>query len=247
MSENHSQIPTIHLIKCHGCKTELSVQILTGDAAPYNGAKVLCDDCTEEYEKNRDRHARVQIYKSLFAKGYITKECTVSSFNKSSKDVEKRNTAEWIFLRNWIPQTGNIYLYGEKGVGKTYMLRCILNKFFGRGYGIEELSGVKFTMTAEQKYGDPLKDFDRWCKVSILLFDDVGIGNWNDFTVRKLWELLDKRRSARKITFMTNNKSPKKLKIELINSSQNSAVIVDTALDRMKPYTPFEVEGDSLR
>jgi len=106
-----------------------------------------------------------------------------------------------------------VYLYGDKGLGKTHLLKAIGNECARGGVSVlyvyaeeftNELIGAirtQVTQAFREKYYD----------VEVLLIDDIHFISGKESTEEELIALLKYRKSNRKQTVLTGNSPPKDL------------------------------------
>ena len=103
-----------------------------------------------------------------------------------------------------------LVLQGEVGVGKTTLLECIGHAALERGQtvrylympeALEQLRGT-FGDTAEQQLYDLIEE---WQNASLLLLDDLGVGNTTEWSIAQIGTLVDERyRNNRRLVVATN-------------------------------------------
>ena len=110
-----------------------------------------------------------------------------------------------------------LYLHGNFGCGKTYLISAIFNELAKKGYRSSIVFWPEFL---RQAFYDDFKDkFEYVKKVPLLLIDDIGaegLTAWNRDEI--LCPLLQYRMDNMLPTFFTSNLSMKELSNHLANS-----------------------------
>lgn len=135
---------------------------------------------------------------------------------KAIKDFSK----EYIAGKN--PK--GMYLHGNFGCGKTYLISALFNELAKKGYKSSIIFWPEFL---RQVFYDDFKEkFESVKKVPLLLIDDIGaegLTAWNRDEV--LCPLLQYRMDNMLPTFFTSNLSIKELETHLANSKNDVDVI----------------------
>lgn len=147
------------------------------------------------------------------------KEANIDNIYKTDKD--RFQVIKWLmdFLRNY--ESGKVckglYLHGNFGCGKTYLIAAIFNELAKSGYKSSIIFWPEFL---RQAFYDDFNDkFEQVKKVPLLLIDDIGaegLTAWNRDEI--LCPLLQYRMDNNLTTFFTSNLNLKELEIHLSNS-----------------------------
>ena len=113
-----------------------------------------------------------------------------------------------------------LYLHGNFGCGKTYLVAAIFNELAHSGY---KSSIVFWPEFLRQAFYDDFNDkFDYIKKIPLLLIDDIGaegLTAWNRDEI--LCPLLQYRMDNKLATFFTSNLNLKELELHLSNSKNS--------------------------
>lgn len=171
--------------------------------------------------------------------------------NAKMKDIETKDknrfeTIKWIkqFITKY--ETGNIkkglYLNGNFGCGKTYLLSAMLNELAKKGikvaivYYPEFLRSLKESFSIEDEYR---KKFNYIKKVPLLLLDDIGaeiVTEWNRDEV--LGTILQYRMEENLPTFFTSNLTIEELEGHLSTTNKEVDVVKSRRIiERIKQLT----------
>ena len=147
------------------------------------------------------------------------KDASLDSIYKTDKDRFK--TIKWLmdFLRKY--ESGQsckgLYLHGNFGCGKTYLIAAIFNELAKQNYKSSIIFWPEFL---RQAFYDDFKDkFEYVKKIPLLLIDDIGaegLTAWNRDEI--LCPLLQYRMDNNLTTFFTSNLNIKELENHLSNS-----------------------------
>lgn len=147
------------------------------------------------------------------------KEANLDNIYKTDKD--RFEVIKWLmdFLRSY--ELGNkckgLYLHGNFGCGKTYLISSIFNELARNNYKSSIIFWPEFLRQAF--YDDFNEKFEYVKKVPLLLIDDIGaegLTAWNRDEI--LCPLLQYRMDNNLTTFFTSNLNMKELASHLSNS-----------------------------
>ena len=209
-----------------------------------------------ENELKQEKLAKIAELKnlSLISKRYenVSFESTQTGHN-SSFDKSFERCKRYCENHQKVYENGNgIYLFGAKGSGKTHLTACIANELLKKCVPVlltnlfEISKAVKSTFQngfheSEQEF------FERFEKVSFLIFDDLGVETFtkNDrdtWLQTLLFDLINRRYNAKKPTIFSSNYS--------LNELVNLRGIADRTVDRISEMTSgavFKFDGESMR
>ena len=113
-------------------------------------------------------------------------------------------------------ERGNLLLYGETGLGKTFLTNCIAKALLDEGHTVLYLSANDLF---EQVFGQylmnkklELEELYKYIYNSeLLVIDDLGTETTNAFVCSKLFEVINQRGLTGKSTVISTNLSMKEL------------------------------------
>lgn len=138
---------------------------------------------------------------------------------------------------------GNLLLYGEPGLGKTFLTNCIAKSLLDSGHTVLYLSANDIF---EQVFGQylmnkklELEELYKYIYNSeLLIIDDLGTETTNTFVCSKLFEVINQRGLTGKSTVISTNLSMKDLQERY--SERIMSRIVES-------YTVLQLYGDNIR
>lgn len=140
-------------------------------------------------------------------------------------------------------ERGNLLIYGETGLGKTFLTNCIAKELLDNGHSVLYLSAGELFESVlagyimNQKF--ELEDLYRYIYNSeLLIIDDLGTELTNNFVLSQLFEIINKRETAGLSTLISTNLTMKQLR-DRYSERIMSRIIAN--------YTVFNIYGDNIR
>ncbi len=106
----------------------------------------------------------------------------------------------------------NMYIYGNVGVGKTFLLNSIAKKALENSFSVIYLPSQElFNIINAYKFHDAFHElanqsfYDFLCSCDYLLIDDLGTEASTNFTQSEFFYILDLRMRTNKATIITSN------------------------------------------
>lgn len=137
----------------------------------------------------------------------------------------------------------NILLYGDTGVGKTFLSHCIAKELIESSYSVIYFSASRlFTLLAQETFGK--KEFtadDAHTHIydcDLLIIDDLGSELSNSFTASQLFTVLNERILRNKSTVISTN-----LALEDIKSIYSERIFSRIS----SSYIMLRLTGDDIR
>ena len=137
----------------------------------------------------------------------------------------------------------NILLYGDTGVGKTFLSHCIAKELIESSYSVIYFTATQlFDVFAENKFGKREEHngdvLEHIYGCDLLIIDDLGTELANSFTTSQLFVCLNERILRRKSTIISTN-----LSLEDVN-----AVYSERTFSRLSSnYIMLRLTGDDIR
>lgn len=149
------------------------------------------------------------------------------------------------FLSGFSDKPGNLLLYGNTGVGKTFLTNCMAKELLDRSYTVVYLTSLNlFDILEKNKFDRAMSQTEKEASLSyilasdLLIIDDLGTELNNSFTSSQLYHCIDTRLTNRRSTIISTNLSFDDLRerySERIFSRITSS------------YTLLKITGDDIR
>ncbi len=149
---------------------------------------------------------------SNFKLDYYSYQRTGEEPESPRKNMEKNLSKIKDYIRNFNNTNDNLLFYGNSGTGKTFLSHCIAKELLDNGYFvvyrtaeemIQNLRKIRFENQVE--YEKLLLDCD------LLIIDDLGTEQINEFSKTELFNLLNKRLLKQKKMLVSTNYTLKDL------------------------------------
>ena len=209
-----------------------------------------------ENELKQEKLAKIAELKilSLISKRYenVSFESTQTGHNASFDKAFER-CKRYCENHQKVYENGNgIYLFGKKGTGKTFLTACIANELLKKCVPVLLTNLFEISKAIKSTFQSGFHEserefFERFEKVSFLIFDDLGVETFtkNDrdtWLQTLLFDLINRRYNAKKPTIFSSNYS--------LNELVNLRGIADRTVDRISEMTNgavFKFDGESMR
>ncbi|MDO1605610.1 primosomal protein DnaI [Lactobacillus sp. YT155] len=175
--------------------------------------------------------------------------------NRDTKGRAKAYAAANKFLESYLAKkefAPGLYLSGNFGVGKTYLLGAIANELAQQNVGVTMVHFPSFAVDMKSSIGDNsvLDKIERLKKVPVLMIDDIGadsVSVWIRDEV--LGVILQYRMQEKLTTFFTSNFSMSDLEKHLAISKNNEEPIKAQRIMQRIQFLSREVvvAGDNQR
>jgi DNA replication protein DnaC len=149
------------------------------------------------------------------------------------------------FVDNFQNERPGILIYGETGLGKTFLSNCIAKALLDKGHTVlyltssnlfeNVLSNIIMNNSREQ---DKLMLYDYIYSCELLIIDDLGTEVTNSFVTSQLFEIINTRNTKSLSTLISTNLSMKQLQ-ERYSERIMSRIVSD--------YIVFNFYGDNIR
>lgn len=242
------------VIMCRKCDTARMFE--------HNGRKVRClcecqgkaRDEAIQAEKDRERQREIEKYQkaSLIGDRYKNADfATTETGHNQLFDTAYIRCKKYCEASNKVLAGGlGIYLYGDKGTGKTHLTACMANAL------IQQRKQVLFTSFAEiskllrgtfgNRNESEAEYINRLATIDFLFIDDLGTERVQTkdgdlWLQEKVFDVLNKRYNNRKPTIFTSNYSIP----ELISERGIAGRTVDRIAEMASAI--LKIEGESYR
>lgn len=113
------------------------------------------------------------------------------------------------FVNNFDRKFQNLFIYGNTGVGKTFLSHCIAHELLDRSHCVLYFSAYDlFDMLAQSAFSrksDSLQEEDIIFDCDLLIIDDLGTELTNSFVSSQLFLCINERIMRRKSTIISTN------------------------------------------
>lgn len=138
---------------------------------------------------------------------------------------------------------GNILIYGEVGLGKTFLTNCIAKGVLDKGHQVFYLTANElfqnilspYIMHQEKALAELYK-YVYTCE--LLIIDDLGTELINSFTISNLFEIINQRNIHGLSTLISTN-----LDLKGLNNKYSERIMSRIA----ESYTLYNIYGDNIR
>lgn len=149
------------------------------------------------------------------------------------------------FIRNFAENRDNLLLYGNTGVGKTFLANCIAKELLDESYTVVYLTSLKlFDILETYKFDKELSQTERSATVAyildsdLLIVDDLGTELSNSFTASQLYRCIDTRLSYKRSTIISTN-----LSFDDLRERYSERIFSRITSN----YTLLKITGDDIR
>lgn len=149
------------------------------------------------------------------------------------------------FIKNFSTEAGNLLLYGNTGVGKTFLTNCIAKELLDKSYTVVYLTSVKlFDILETNKFDRQISRTEKDASISyilasdLLIIDDLGTELNNSFTSSQLYHCIDTRLTRHCSTIISTN-----LSFDDLREHYSERIFSRITSN----YTLLKITGDDIR
>jgi DNA replication protein DnaC len=146
------------------------------------------------------------------------------------------------FINDFDHKPKNLFLYGETGVGKTFLSNCVAKELLDRSYSVIYFTAFQlfdiFSKGVFEKDADAIAANQNIFDCDLLIIDDLGTELANSFTTSQLFLCVNERILRNKSTIISTN----------LNMNQIADTYSERTLSRiLSSYTTIRLTGDDIR
>lgn len=141
---------------------------------------------------------------------YVEESTKLTPLDNAKKVVQSCKD----FIKNFDNTYENILLYGNTGVGKTFLANCIAKELLDKSYTVIYLTAFQlFDILEKNKFGknnenyEAENQFDYILDCDLLIIDDLGTELNNTFVTSQLYLCINERHLRQKSTIISTNLS----------------------------------------
>ncbi len=163
------------------------------------------------YKQSNLRQLFKQESFSNFSLEYYSDE-NIDTFGRTERErAEHALSVCKQLVDNFQSSFTNLLLYGDVGVGKTFLTHCIARELLKQGYSVLYFGAASlFDILGDQAFHRDESASDRYSHIlncDLLIIDDLGTELVNTFTISSLFTVLNERLLLRKATVISTNLS----------------------------------------
>lgn len=136
----------------------------------------------------------------------------------------------------------NLFLYGDTGVGKTFLSHCITKELIDHTFSVIYFTATElFDVMAKSRFDHEIesRDMDEYIlDCDLLIIDDLGTELTNSFVVSQLFVCINERFLRKKSTIISTN-----LSLETIVENYSERILSRITSN----YTMLKLTGDDIR
>lgn len=240
-------------------------KLLTANGYPedYLELHYVCPDCkdTGYIDTNKCHCFKKAIVDLLYTQSNLQEILEKENFSTCSLDYYSCNHIDSLtgrssresmeialkacheFVDTFSDDFRNILLYGDTGVGKTFLSHCIAKELIETSYSVIYFSAAQlFDLFAKNTFGkkeeQDMKSSEHIYDCDLLIIDDLGTELANSFTTSQLFVCLNERILRKRSTIISTN-----LALEDIKSIYSERIFSRLSSN----YTMLRLTGDDIR
>lgn len=221
---------------CKACK----------DTGYVNGNKCSCfkqEIINVVYSQSNIKDILSRENFSTFSYEYYSDEVMNPTTGLSSLDTMKRAVAEARrFIDDFDNKPKNLLIYGDTGVGKTFLSNCVAKELLEKGNSVIYFTAFQlFDILSKgvfERDADAIAAHQNIFDCDLLIIDDLGTEFANSFTTSQLFLCVNERILRQKSTIISTN----------LNMSDIMEMYSERTLSRISSnYTIIKLFGDDIR
>lgn len=180
---------------------------------------------------------------SAFRIDYYSPQRTERDTLSPRENIKNILSVSHSFIESFDSHPGqNLFIYGNAGVGKTFLSNCIAEELLNRGKSVIYLTAYQFfDQLADYTFrrgADNAQTLPAFLHCDLLIIDDLGTELNNSFINSQLFLCINERILNKKSTIISTN-----LSLEQINRSYTERVFSRI----IQSYTLLHIYGEDIR
>lgn len=128
------------------------------------------------------------------------------------KNMEKIVVKSMSFIKNFSSHNENLLFYGNSGTGKSFLSHCIAKELLDKGHFVVYRTAEELIQNLRAiRFENNLALEEHLLQCDLLIIDDLGTEQINDFSKTELFNLLNKRLLKHKKMLVSTNYALKEL------------------------------------
>lgn len=198
------------------------------------------------YSQSNMKEAIRQENFDTFSYDFYSEDYIEPSLNMTPRENILRVVKECRqFISSFGTEKGNLLLYGNTGVGKTFLANCIARELLDKAFTVIYLTAFQlFDILEKNKFGrgednfESQNQFEYILDCDLLIIDDLGTELNNSFVNVQLYLCINERLLRNKATIISTN-----LSLDNINSLYSERVFSRIASN----FALLKIVGEDIR
>lgn len=174
----------------------------------------------------------------LYSKNHIDPQTKRSSLETIQNALDTCHN----FIDTFGRGKNNLFIYGNTGVGKTFLTNCVAKELIAKSYSVIYFSSPElFSVLAKSYFEKDIeaKDVDEHIyDCDLLIIDDLGTELTNSFVSSQLFTCVNERYARNKSTIISTN-----LSLEILRDIYSERIFSRITSN----YTLMKLVGDDIR
>ncbi|MBQ8625047.1 MAG: ATP-binding protein [Agathobacter sp.] len=244
------RVQKANLIKASGFSTDYLEPVFTckdcKDTGYINGSKCHCfkqEIINVVYSQSNIKDILSRENFSTFSYEYYSDEDINPTTGLSALDTVKRAVDEaQRFIDDFDNKPKNLLIYGDTGVGKTFLSNCVAKELLEKGNSVIYFTAFQlFDILSKGVFdrdADAIAAHQNIFDCDLLIIDDLGTEFANSFTTSQLFLCVNERILRQKSTIISTN----------LNMSDIMEIYSERTLSRISSnYSIIKLFGDDIR